>query len=294
MVMRDAEFDRFGPWVIEISEKDPPPPLFVPFLTRKEEPLFSVKIPRKITRRNAEPGMNLYDYLVTLYKTDIVILERVGEEVREHVLSYVEIQYLSLREELLKGTLQVGLPGRVFDLPFNTTSAATMQRLTDMVRARYAAAERLVTVDSGAPGAVPGLSYFFDNLLTEELARQPRFQFLAAQPDAAVADLETNALRKFVVGAMDKTLMESLHFCYGRELKVISRGRTFKYRWQNIYGTARTTVPVGDVTGVRWEGDGSNAAVVHLQIETRAGGLSYGFLADNPLVEGYRRFLESL
>jgi len=57
------EYNRFGPWVIEISEEDPPSPFFIPYLSRTEPALLSIKIPRKIDRRSAQAGMNLYDYL---------------------------------------------------------------------------------------------------------------------------------------------------------------------------------------------------------------------------------------
>ena len=57
MTMRDPEYDRFGPWIIEISEADPPPPLFRPYLTREETVLLSIKIPRKIDRRDAPPAL---------------------------------------------------------------------------------------------------------------------------------------------------------------------------------------------------------------------------------------------
>ena len=42
MNQRDPEYDRFGPWVIEIGDEDPPPPLFVPHLTRSEAPLLGL------------------------------------------------------------------------------------------------------------------------------------------------------------------------------------------------------------------------------------------------------------
>ena len=55
MTGRDAEYDRFGPWVVEIGDEDPPPPLFLPHLTRTEQALLSVKIPRKVARRRGTP-----------------------------------------------------------------------------------------------------------------------------------------------------------------------------------------------------------------------------------------------
>ena len=38
------EYDRFGPWAVEVSEEDPMPRLFEPHVTRREVPLLSLKI----------------------------------------------------------------------------------------------------------------------------------------------------------------------------------------------------------------------------------------------------------
>ncbi len=292
--MRDPEYDRFGPWVIEITDEDPPPPLFLPYLTRSEEPLFSVKIPRKIERRNAHPGMNLYDYMVTLYHEDIVILERTDEEVQEHRIAYETIQFLCLREVLLKGTLQIGLPDRLFDLPFNTTSKETMRRLMGMVRQRYTAVEPVLPVAVAAPAGNGELSYYFDRIQAEQQTADPKYRLLASQADLAVASFESGPLRRLLYGAASKTLLESLHYCDGRELKQISRGRTFKYRWQNMYGTATYTTPLTNIQGTRWETDDTNMAVIHLLVETSAGEISHGFINDNPTLGSLRQFLVSI
>ena len=94
MNQRDPEYDRFGPWVVEISDEDPPPPLFVPHLSRTDTPLLSVKIPRVISRRDARPGMDLYDYLVSLYEEDVVVLERQDHHVEARTIRYADVHHL--------------------------------------------------------------------------------------------------------------------------------------------------------------------------------------------------------
>ncbi len=159
--MRDPEYDRFGPWIIEISETDPAPPLFLPYLTRGDTALLSIKIPRKIERRVANPGMNLYDYMVTLYEEDLVILQRIGDDVRPHTFFYRDVQYLCQGESLLKGSLRLAMTESVFDLPHNTVSAGIIGRLVDLIRERYCG-----EADHPAPIDEPDvqeadLTYFF-------------------------------------------------------------------------------------------------------------------------------------
>lgn len=66
MDARTLELDHFGPWVLEITTSDPPPSIFEPYLVRDEEPHFAIKVPRRIERREARPGMDLHYYLVSL------------------------------------------------------------------------------------------------------------------------------------------------------------------------------------------------------------------------------------
>ena len=139
---RQHEYDRFGPWAIEVTTADPAPPLFRPHLTRADPALLSIKIPRHIERRNARPGMDLYDYLVCLYEDDLTVMQRVGHEVRTETVRYQDVQYLRVSQDLLRGCLHLGLPGRPFELPYNTVSEALMERAVGLVRARYAGQTR--------------------------------------------------------------------------------------------------------------------------------------------------------
>ncbi len=68
--LNTAEYDSFGPWVFEISEQCPIPALFEPNVNSDNNTLLSIKIPRDIERRNANPEMHLYNYVVNLYETE--------------------------------------------------------------------------------------------------------------------------------------------------------------------------------------------------------------------------------
>ena len=292
--MRDPEYDRFGPWVIEISELDPLPPLFLPFLTREEKPLLSVKIPRQIERRNAHPGMNLYDYLVTLYEEDLIILQRDGEEVRQERFFYHDIQFLRYSENLLKGNLCLGTAVMSYDLPFNTTSKELMRRVVDLIRERYSGGAGVV-MKGEAPDIAQGeLSFYFSRLLAREKKQFPERRLLATQSDTAIGFSETGVLRRVLFGAASKTLLESLHFCDGRELKVITRSKAYKYRWQTEYGASTYIIPLLNISGVSWEEDAQNTAVTTLTVQTAGEPVSFAFIRHNPWLESYDRFLAAV
>ncbi|MEX1335808.1 MAG: hypothetical protein AB1Z66_10945 [Candidatus Limnocylindrales bacterium] len=295
MSQRDPEYDRFGPWAVEISEEDPPPPLFRTHLTRPETPLLSVKIPRRIARREAHPGMDLYDYMVSLYEEDMVVLERVDREVGERTIRYRDLEYLSLRDELLRGTVHLGTADGHYDLPYNTVSGDLMRRLVDLLRARYLPAGEPLAVEM-EPIETVELSFYFERLLRDELAGASGMQPVAAQADTPLGALEVNRWRRLLFGIVDKRLLESLHLSDGQELYVIDRGQTYAYRWQTTYGRRETWIPLRNISACDWDWgpDAVDAAPVTLTVTTRAGELRWVFTPNNATLGSYRRSLTSV
>jgi len=293
MTERNLEYDRFGPWVTEISDEDPTPPLFVPYITRPGPALLSIKIPRKIERRQAHAGMDLYDFMVSFYEDDIVILQRVEHEVQPEVVRYSDVQLLRLSEDLLRGNLHLGLTGRSFDLPYNTVSGQTMRRVVDLVRQRYDPGRDPVRVPP-TDVVEDGLSFYFQRLLEHEEQQGSGMRLIAAQAEATLKEHESNALRRLLFGILSKRLLEALHLSDGRELKIIGRGRTYAYRWQATYGTDICYIPTANITAVSWDEGATDAATTSLTLRTASGDQVWAFNRDNPSLDSYRTFLATL
>lgn len=287
---RDREYDRFGPWALEICDEDPAPPLFAAHLTRADEALLSIKIPRKIARRDAHPGMDLYDYVISLYEEDLVILERVQSEVRSRAIAYRDVKHLRVREDLLRGRLFLGVPGSPYELPYNTVSNEVMARVSDIIRARYRDGAGETAVAMPHVDEPPEMSFYFERMLKEQRRQGSDQRVLAAQPDLGLGDLETSGLRKVLFGIVDKRLLESVHLSDGRELRVIDRGRSFAYRWQTTYGRRETLIPLANISEVRW--DGADERTASLTVATAGGENSWAFARDTD-TEAYRRWLSA-
>jgi hypothetical protein len=294
MSEQQQEYDRFGPWAVEISAEDPPPPLFVPYLTRSEPALLCVKIPRPIARRDAHPGMDLYDYLVCLYADDMTILQRQRQGVRTVTFRYREVQRLRVDAHLLRGNLHLGLPGRPYDLLYNTVGQDLMLRIVELVRQRYVGPHSgPVLLPDTTPTVREGeLSFLFERLLAEE-QRSTGMRLLAAQGTTAVTSEGLGTARRLLFRIADKRLLESMHLTDGRELKVVGRGYTYAYRWQAIYGTDTTYLPIDNLTDVAWEDDAPDAAT-NLVLRTSGGSSVHAFTRDNPSIDAYTVFLSSL
>ena len=286
------EYDRFGPWAVEISEQDPTPSLFEPFVTRREVPLLSLKIPRHVERRDARPGMDLYDYLVSLYRDELVVLRRVDREVRSTTCRLDDVRLLRVTRCLLRGSLHLGLPDGPIDLPYNTVSDALMLRLVALIRERYA--PRPVSLSSVPTLEVPddGLSFYYRRFLEAEARRSTGMRLLAAQGTAPLASPAMGTARRLLVRLADKRLLESMHFSDGRELRIVTRGSAYAYRWEGVYGLETTYIPTGNVHSVEWRA----AADLTTALVLGTGGAegTFLFMAANPTIEPYAAYLSTL
>lgn len=291
--MRDPEYDRFGPWILEISESDPLPPIFLPFFTREEDPLYCVKIPRPMDRRDLSPGMNMYDYVVALYEADLLILERDGEDVTTLSFSYSDILVLRHSEDLLSGELHIYTPGNCYSLPYSTVSVEITDRIVDLIRGRY----NTEAISSESPdfkaAAIPDpedMSFYFNGLLGKYSSHHPEKKFLAHQREISVHSINSNFWRRIIYGAIDKKLLESIHFFNGTELEVIDRGRKWGYRWQAIYSKETLYLPVNNIRKTERLPD-STEGIESLLFQTDVSEHSFSFMNDNPGLELYTRLL---
>jgi hypothetical protein len=286
------EYDRFGPWVLRVSRDDPPPPLFLPYLTRPEEPLLALKVPRHIERRNAHPGMDLYDYLICLYEDDLLVMQRLDRDVRSWSCSYRDVKQLCVTRNLLRGNIHLGLPGHSYDLPYNTISDRDMLPMVAMIRERYGRPPAGPGIAAEPEVPVGALSFYFERLRGREQDEHPARRLLAAQGTVPV-DPETGGLRRFILRAAGKRLLEAMHYSDGHELIIFGRGQPYAYRWESIYGLDTWYIPLANVGQVTWREDAGNRAM-ELEIGTDGGASRHVFAADNPSVEGYAAFFTSL
>jgi hypothetical protein len=294
--MRDPEYDRFGPWILEITNSDPAPPLFVPHLSREETPLLSIKIPRNIDRRNAAPGMNLYDYVVNLYTGDILILERTGiggDSVKSYNFQYEAISFLDCSEELLSGILNLYMPEKHFKLPFNTVSSDIIQQLINIIREKYIDSVRNNSIIDHVEFTDKNLSFFFTGLLADERKYNPDNKVLASQTETKLISQKLSKFKNLFYRIVDKRLLESLHLSDGRELKIISRVKNFKYRGQAIYGKKVYYIPVKKIIGFDWKDNLKNPGVIDLSLTISGGKITFSFMQENPSAEMYIKSLNT-
>ena len=291
--MRNKEYDSFGPWIYEISETYPLPEQFKKNIRTNEEALFSIKIPRQIERRKAHPGMPLYDYVVNLYKKDILILKREDDVVVGTSYLYESIECIQNTENLLIGNLRIIMSDIVYDLPYNTVSVNIILRMVELIRQQYADITSFpITEDSIVDIYKRNLSFHFNGLINDERNRNPEFKILVYQEESSVSFGETGFFKKLQHRIFGKKLLESLHLSDGRELIILSRGLPFRRRGQAVYSKETFYVPISKIRNILWEDDQMNLAISNMTLLTSNNLYHTVFKRENSAIRSYAVFLK--
>ena len=121
-------------------------------------------------------------------------------------------------EILLLGHVQLGLPGRSFDLPYSSVSDDLMSRLVDIIRQRYARADAHVSPVTPIEVREGELSFLFDGLLARERRAGTGMRLVAAQGTVGVGAPGMTVARRLAARMAAMRLLESIHLTDGREL----------------------------------------------------------------------------
>ena len=132
----EQEFSTFGPWVYEINESYPLPRLFAPFFDKDDQAIMKIKIPRDIDRRNAKPGMNLYDYVIALYRDQLRILERSeNDSVTDHLIDAADFMGIRIYKNMLRAACTIYTVNGSFSFSFNSASMDLIWKTANLILA---------------------------------------------------------------------------------------------------------------------------------------------------------------
>ncbi|MBO0901898.1 hypothetical protein J1G43_18205 [Cellulomonas sp. zg-ZUI22] len=143
-----TEYDRFGPWIDEVTTPDDVPRLYRDHPLDLDAARLVLKVPRNIARRDATADMDLYDHLLVVDATTLTVLSRraaerarrgvpavpAGYDVRTVPLTRVVVVQESV--DLLDGRLTVRTDdGAALTVRFNGSARTQVTRLVDVLRA---------------------------------------------------------------------------------------------------------------------------------------------------------------
>jgi uncharacterized protein len=251
--MVDQEYNSFGPWIYEVNDNYPMPPLFVPYYKVDKNYLMLVKIPRNIERRDAKPGMDLYDYVIGLYGDYIYILKRAEKLVKEFKVFYKEVECINNFIDLLFGCLTIKLRDNEIIIPYNAVSEDVIMRLIKTIRDRYTKMEYNLAVNSFIEEDIK-VDDLYVNLLNRITNTEQRVKIGAVQSSVLVTPSRHASLWQRVRGSLvGEKLLNTLHLLNDKELIVISRGKHFKKFYESVYSCTFLYIPIEKLNSIKFE-----------------------------------------
>jgi len=229
---KKAEYNAFGPWILEITDQYPLPPIFIPYYKDDGTDLMRIKIPRDIERRKANQDMDLYDYVIGLYEDHIYILERLEKDVKETRILYAEMEALENFVDILVGKFTIFLNDRIVLIPYNAVSKEIINSMMRIIRDRYTVKsyQRLGSpYDCDSEKTIIKETRYL-NLLDQMRADNENFDITVIQPSVMLRRINKGIIQKGMQFLYRERLLGSLHLANQSEILVISRGKPFKTR----------------------------------------------------------------
>jgi hypothetical protein len=144
---RSAEFDSFGPWVDRVRDATEVPGLYRDYPLDFSTSRLVLKVPRNISRRDAQPTMDLYDHLVVVEPEALIVLSRANAGYTRSVFGYADIVALTDTVDLVDGRLDIRSgTGNTLTVPYNGSSEAVITHLVDVLSELSLAAMRTAPV----------------------------------------------------------------------------------------------------------------------------------------------------
>ncbi|MDF3001604.1 MAG: hypothetical protein K0Q48_1723 [Bacillota bacterium] len=238
-----SEYDAFGPWIYEVNEEHPLPPLFVPYYKSGDNSRMVIKIPRNLERRNARPDMDLYDYVIGLYEDSIYILKRVDQHVEESRVYYSKIEGIEDHRRLLKGTLTIFLDRNKLVIPYNTVSSNIIVKLIGIIREKFT--QKSFEINSEFdPGEDFGVEVLYRNMLKDIKPIIPDIRVCAVQRSIPLKLARGNFAERIGHFLSRPILLNSLHLTNNKELIVFTRGRAIIKKGKANYDYSTIYIPI--------------------------------------------------
>jgi hypothetical protein len=263
-MQRTAEYDAFGPWVDEVTDAEGIPRLYRSYPIDVTTALMAVKVPRNISRRDANPSMDLYDHLVVAEESGLTVLSRVenprvgasaitAPPYTTRVLPWTELTGVTVSNEFVDGRLTLLTAGPSVTVAFNGSSLPVVERLVTLVRSHYGAGDGAERVEGarhdGVTDEVPDVERELQGVHRRLLADEPRMRHLTTQQRTPVRWTHPRALVRLAKNLWPTTVQTSMTYTDGRELLVIHRRQAVVRGYKPVYSIARTALRLDSITG---------------------------------------------
>ena len=284
-----AEYNAFGPWAYEISDKYPLPRLFAPYFTADDKAVIKIKIPREIERRNSEPGMDLYDYVVALYEVRLLVLKREDGTVLEKQIPLNEFKGVRIYQNMLKGGYTIFSARGSISFPFNSVSVDLFQRLTNLTLERVKSQGKDIS-SLPVTETVPQSMLLF-NMLHDVQMKIHDIRVGAVQKSADVhrKGATQNMIERMLWKEMNP---EALHLYTDQYLIVFENGVFPNHIGMQEFGYTQTIIPLDRIDGIEVAHSEEYSLLEESRLTLGSDRIAYHFEIDNEEVSAFYNALK--
>lgn len=266
-----AEYDAFGPWIYEIHSEEEIPRVFRGHPIDLGAALMTVKVPREIERREANPSMDLYDIVLSLGADLVTVLTRRGREVDTRTVAYHDIQGITELIDLLRGRLTLHVEGSPVVVPFNASSTDVIAHLVEVLRRQYVSGAPVGPAAPGQPRVPHEVEDDLQNLYRRLFRQGGLGRTLAVQRRHLVTPIGSAGVGKAIARRVWPTTLQSTVIAAGdREIVVLHRAQPFVTGRRAVQSIAHTLLPLERVTGVEVRPSQTHEGVASLLIRVGA------------------------
>ena len=245
-----SEFDAFGPWIDEVRTVDDLPRLYRDAGIEPAAHRLVLKVPRNIDRRDADPFMHLYDYLLAVDAETFTVLARRDDTYDTWRVPLDRVAAIRDTVRLLDGRLTVlTVDGGELTVAYNGSASGPIRELVRVLRHSYLP-EAPPADPMPAAAAMPYLGREDTGLLTDYqriLAREPGLRLILVGARQVLTPIATAERLYRKIWPM--TLHASIMVTDGREIQIVHRSTAITPNGEDL-SLARTVLPRDRITGI--------------------------------------------
>jgi len=214
------EYNEFGPWVAMINDSTELPPQFEHESDLILNAEYAFKIPRQIERRNAKPGMPLYDQVVAYNSDQLILFDRnETNTIKKTHIQLSDILMIQSLQELLFGELIITTQEDSHSIVYNPVSHEIIEKLVNDIRKTYYDKPAKFNIEDDV-------------------------KLIEYQPFIELVRQKTTAFTFFSDLISKPVLQDSMFLTNGKELIILSRVQEVKSEKDADYGYRKTFIPL--------------------------------------------------
>ncbi len=283
--MSTAEYDAFGPWILEIDNKNPVPPLFEPYVNPEEYQML-IKVPRKIERRRANPDMHLYDYVVGISGGQLHLFTRHENTASSQVIQIDEIVAIENSSDLLAGRVRLFMKAEIIAFDYNTVSENIILRFLDSIRKKYIKrGVHPIDLETADDSLLRNVEVYYRNLLTQYQQNGDCLKILAFQPQSRLQKNSGFVFEKFWNLMVGYSLHSSLYLTNRLELVIVHKGKKIQRTLDAEFGYTTTYIPFNRIEEIILENNLKYREIQNIMLRAGIHQFSYHIMIDNTYIE---------